>query len=184
MNLEHYTQIAGIKAYRKTRDYYKEIAFHDSAFLASLIQVGCNPDDKNHFKALWILELVAEEQIALLFPYLDSFCSPLSQFTLDPAVRPASKICLFLVSKKEVILSPFQEEKIIEGCLDFIIREAKVATVAYALRALFRLGKRYPWVHDELRLLLSRELENPSPGMKFVVKETLMHLKNANNGSS
>ena len=184
MNSEHYTQIAGIKAYRKTRDHYKEIAFHDREFLASLIHVGCNPNDKNHYKALWILELVAEEKITLLFPYLDTFCAQLSLFIVDPAVRPAAKICLFLVSKKNVGLSPFQEEKIIEGCLDFIIREAKVATVAYALRTLFRLGKKYPWVHDELRLILSRELDNPSPGMKFVVKETLMHLKNADNGSS
>lgn len=184
MNSEHYTQIAGIKAYRKTRDFYKEKAFLEPPFLESLVAIGCNPTDKNHYKALWILELVAEEQITLLFPYLDLFCSQLSLYHLDPAVRPAAKICLFLVSKKDVKLCPFQEEKIIEGCLDYIIREAKVATVAYALRALFRLGKKHPWVHDELRLILSRELDNPSPGMKFVVKETLMHLKNADNGSS
>ncbi|MFM2230464.1 MAG: hypothetical protein RL607_1722 [Bacteroidota bacterium] len=177
MNSEHYAQIAHIKAYRKTRDHYKELAFADAEFLSSLILVGCNPNDKNHYKALWILELVAEEQLGLLLPHLDIFCSHLNQFTLDPAVRPAAKICLFLVSKKDVVLSVFQEEKIMEGCLDFIIREAKVATVAYALRALFRLGQKYPWVHDELRILLSRELENPSPGMKFVVKETLLHLK-------
>ncbi|MCZ8144409.1 hypothetical protein [Flavobacterium sp.] len=176
MNSNDYAQIANIKAYRATRDFYKMRAFESSDFLALLVAVGCNPKDKNHYKALWILELVAEERIALLFPYLDEFCHTLSQFTLDPAVRPASKICLFLVAKKGVPLHPSHEEKIIEGCLDFILREAKVATIAYALRALFRLGEKHPWVHDELRLLLSREWNNPSPGMRFVLKETLQRL--------
>lgn len=178
MNSDDYSQIASIKAYRATRDFYKVRAFESPEFLALLVAVGCNPKDKHHYKALWILELVAEERIALLAPYLDDFCNALSQLTLDPAVRPASKICLFLATKKGVALQPFHEERIIEGCLDFILRDAKVATIAYALRALFRLGEKHPWVHDELRLLLSRELENPSPGMRFVVKETLQRLAN------
>lgn len=178
MNSDDYSQIASIKAYRATRDFYKMRAFESPEFLALLVAVGCNPKDKHHYKALWILELVAEERIALLAPYLDEFCNTLSQLTLDPAVRPASKICLFLVTQKEITLLPVHEEKIIEGCLDFILREAKVATIAYALRALFRLGKKYPWAHDELRLLLSREWENPSPAMRFVLKETLHRLAN------
>lgn len=178
MNDEHYAQITSIKAYRATRDYYKLRAFEDAEFLGSLVAIGCDLHDKFHYKALSILELVAEERIALILPYLDQFCSVLSKFTQDPAVRPASKICLFLATKKEVVLTPFQEAKIIEGCLDFIIRDAKVATVAYALRTLFRLGQKQDWVHDELRQLLSRELNNPSPGMKFVVKETLQRLGN------
>ena len=178
MNSDHYNQIAAIKAYRTTRDYYKLIAFEDCDFLTSLIAIGCNPQDKYHYKALWILELVAQERIALILPYLDQFCPALSQFTLDPAVRPASKIALFLASKKTVSLTLTHENQLIEGCLEYIIRDSKVATIAYALRTLILLGHKHPWVHDELRLLLSREIEKPSPGMRFVMKETLQRLEN------
>ena len=77
----------------------------------------------------------------LFLPYIDRFCEVLPNFKVDPALRPTSKICLFLSKSKKVTLTEFQEEKIIETCLDRLIDCDLAATAAYSMRALYNLGK-------------------------------------------
>jgi hypothetical protein len=45
------------------------------------------------------------------------------------------------------------------------------------MRALFELGKKHSWVNEELKILLSRDLHNQSPGYCFAVKDILKRLK-------
>jgi hypothetical protein len=45
------------------------------------------------------------------------------------------------------------------------------------MRALFELGKKYNWVNEELKMLISRDLRNQSPGYCFAVKDILKRLK-------
>jgi hypothetical protein len=177
MNTDYYQQIAKSTAHRKSRDDNKDFVFSNPTYLKDLIEIAFDTKDKNHHKACWILELVCEEQLALFDPYIDDFCATLKQFKSDSAIRSISKICLFLTKSKKIKLTEFQEEKMIETGLDWLIQTDKAANAAYTMRFLFNLGKKYSWVNDELRILLSREFDHQTPGYRFAVKDILKRLK-------
>lgn len=177
MNTNFYNQIALSSAHRKSRDDNKNFIFENPEFVADLTAIAFNTKDKNHHKACWILELICEERIALFLPFINDFCTTLSSFKSDPAIRSISKICMFLSKSKEISLTEVQEEKIIETGLDWLISKDKAATFAYSLRAVYQLGKKHQWINEELKLLLSRDLSNQTPAYRSAVKDILKRLK-------
>ena len=177
MNAEFYSQIAKSTAHRKSREDNKNFIFANPSYLDDLTEIAFNTKDKNHHKACWILELICEERIELFIPFIDKFCEALANFKINPALRPTSKICLFLNNSKNVSLTEFQEEKIIETCLDRLIDSDLAATAAYSMRALYQLGKKHDWVNEELKILLTRDFKNQTPGYCFAVKDILKRLK-------
>lgn len=177
MNLSFYNQIQKSTAHRKSRDENKNFIFTNPYYLSDLTEIAFKIKDKNHHKACWILELICEEKIELFLPFLDNFCAILSNYKSDSAIRSISKICLFLSKNKKINLTKFQEEKIIETCLDWLIDTKKVANAAYSMRTLFELGKKYSWVNEELNALLSRDCSFQSVGYQFAVKDILKRLK-------
>lgn len=177
MNTEFYSQIAKSTAHRKSRDDNKDFIFANPSYLDDLTEIAFNTKDKNHHKACWILELICEERIELFIPFIDDFCEALPNFKNNSALRPTSKMCMFLAQNKMVSLTEFQEEKIIETCLDRLIKSDLAATAAYSMRALYELGKKYDWVNEELKILLTRDFKNQTPGYCFAVKDILKRLK-------
>jgi hypothetical protein len=177
MNSEYYNQIAKSTAHRKSRDDNKYFIFANRSYLKDLTTIAFNTKDKNHHKACWILELICEEKMELFLPYIDRFCEVLPNFKVDPALRPTSKICLFLSKSKKVTLTEFQEEKIIETCLDRLIDCDLAATAAYSMRALYNLGKKHDWVNEELKVLLTRDISSQTPGYCAATKDILKRLK-------
>lgn len=177
MNAAYYHQIAKSTAHRKSRDDNKNFIFTHPEHLNDLTKIAFNTKDKNHHKACWILELICEERMELFVPFIEDFCMALPNFKMDSALRPTSKICLFLTQSKKVSLTKWQEEKIIETCLDRLIESDLAATAAYSMRALYHLGKKYDWVNNELKTILSRDFSNQTPGYRFAVKDILKRLK-------
>ena len=177
MNSEFYNQIAKSSAHRKSRDDHKDFIYANPNYLSDLTEIAFNTKDKNHHKACWILELICEERIELFIPFIDKFCEVLPNFKINPALRPTSKICMFLSKSKKVLLTEFQEEKIIETCLDRLIDCDLAATAAYSMRALYNLGKKYDWVNEELKVLLTRDLKTQTPGYCTATKDILKRLK-------
>jgi len=177
MNSDYYHQIAKSTAHRKSRDENKNFIFEHPEFLKGLVEIAFQTKDKNHHKACWILELVCEERMDLFYPYIDEYCNVLKDYKSDSAIRSVSKIGLFLVKNKKIQLTEIQEGKIIETFLDWLILSNKAANAAYSMRTLFILGKKHPWVKDELKLLLSRDCSHQTPGYKFAVKDILKRLK-------
>jgi hypothetical protein len=143
MNLVYYNQISKSSAHRKSRDDNKEFIYTNPEYLSDLTQIAFNTDDKNHHKACWILELICEEKMELFLPFLDKFCIALKNYKSDSAIRSVSKICLFLSYEKKIQLTEFQEEKIIESCLDWLIESDKAANACYAMRTLYNFGKKH-----------------------------------------
>lgn len=176
MNTEFYQVIDKGTAHRSSRDANKDFVLAHPEYLVDLFAIGCNPKDKNHYKALWVVELLSVKKPELLVPFIDQFCVALPLYSIERAIRPSAKICFQLVHSKKVMLTKSQEERLIEACLDWIVSNVKVAPAAFALRSLYLLGIKHPWVHDELRLLLSKTVEHPTPGYKVVVKELLKRL--------
>ncbi len=74
-------------------------------------------------------------------------------------------------------MTEFQEEKIIETCLNRLIDTNLNTTAAYSMHTLFKLGKKYDWVNDELKLILSRDLSNQTSGYQFAEKNILKRFK-------
>lgn len=177
MDAEFYNQIAKSSAHRKSRDDNKDFVLSNPSYLKDLTDIAFNTKDKNHHKACWILELICEERIEFFIPFIDKFCETLPDFKIDKALRPTSKICMFLCNSKKVSLTEFQEEKIIETCLDRLIDKDLAATAAYSMRALYELGKKYDWVNEELKIILSKDFRNQTPGYRFAVKDILKRLK-------
>ncbi len=177
MDAVFYNRISKSTAHRKCRDDNKQFIFENPEYLKDLTAIAFNTKDRNHHKACWILELIAEERMDLFIPYIDAYCSVLKNYKSDSAIRSMSKTGLFLVNHKDVKLTENQEEKIIETFLDWLIQSDKAANAAYTMRTLYSLGRKHNWVNDELKALLSRDCSQQTPGYKFAVKDILKRLK-------
>lgn len=177
MKSSFYTQIENSTAHRKSRDTNCELAMNSSENLRELFELAFNLKNKNHFKACWCLELVLENDITLLIPYLDVFCENISKYKHDSAKRPISKICLFISKSKLNDLTNEQEQKIIETCLDWLIQEEKVATKAYSMRTLFNFSKKHLWIKEELKIILDQDYSSHSAAYQAAARDLLKKLK-------
>jgi hypothetical protein len=176
MNSELYTNIANGYAHRISRDENAQLILINADLFPDLLELALNLDDKNHYKACWILELVLEKQINFVPDHLPVFSFSLSKFTNESALRSISKICLFLI--QHLILSNLQEDQITESRFEWLINgDRKVAKKAYAIRALFGLGKKNDWIHPELRRILSDDYHKHSAAYKAVAREILKKIK-------
>ena len=173
MNWEYYQQIAKSNALRKSRDKEKNFILSHLDRLPSLLEIAFNTKDTNHHKACWILELVCQEKLELLLPYLDAFCNNLPLFQNDSALRSISKICLFLTQNNGLTLTTFQQNKIIEACLDWLITENKVATKVYAMYTLANFSQNHFWLKETLHNLILKDFFHQSPAYKAATKAVL-----------
>lgn len=139
---------------------------------SDLLSIVFDVKNKLSIKAAWTLEIMCGSDLELLAPYLEEFTSQLKFLEFGSVVRPASKICGFLAkafqSKNENIikdaLTNEQIERIIESGFDWLISEHKVAIKAYSMEFLYIFGKKTDWVHDELKLILEKNLAYESCG--------------------
>jgi hypothetical protein len=180
MNQALYQSIAKSTAHRPSRDYHAALVFGNPALLSDLMDFALDVEDKNHHKACWILELVMEKNIEWLSPHLDRFCEALSKFTQDGAARSVSKICMFAATrhlKTNDLLSGQHLKKITEACFDWLIGDAKVATKAYAMRALLQTGKLQTWIYPELKIVLEMGYAQHSAAYQAASKEILKQIK-------
>ncbi|EIA10326.1 hypothetical protein [Flavobacterium frigoris] len=176
MNSEFYKNVVNSSAYRSSRDENAQLILTNSQLFPHLFAIAFNTGDKNHHKACWILELVLEKQPHLLSDYLDDFCENLSKFSNESALRPISKICMFL--SQHISLTPLQEEQITEKCFDWLIQEkCKVATKAYSIRTLYELGKKQDWIYPELKRILTDDYRKHTAAYKAVAREILKKIK-------
>jgi hypothetical protein len=172
MNSQLYKNIANSSAYRASREENAHLILTNPELFPDLLELSLKIEDKNHHKACWILELVLEDQLYLLSNYLDCFCQSLSKFNNNSALRSVSKICMF--ATKHLSLTETQEQKIIESCLDWLIREdVKVATKGYSIRTLFELGKKHHSIYPDLQHILSDDYMKYSAGYKAIAREIL-----------
>ena len=176
-----YHRIEQSTAGRIDREKNRNLALRDENFLQTVISVAFNPEDKNHHKACWILELVCEKKLKLFVPFIDTYCKVLPLLKNDSAIRPMSKIGLFLAKSSHrangINLTQLQETQIIEICFDWLIRDEKVATKVYAMKTLFIFGKKHDWIYPELRNIIQQDYANESPAYKSATKNILKKLK-------
>ena len=130
------------------------------------------------------MELVCEAKIEWLNGYLDVFCTTLSYFKNESAMRPMSKICLFAIEHREKhsdFLKISQVQQITESCFDWLINpKTKVATKAYSMRTLYLIGKKEDWIHPELTRILSEDAAKHTAAYKAAAKDILKKIEKFN----
>ena len=148
--------------------------------LADLNEIAFDTNHPLHIKAYWVLELVCEAKLKTFVPFLDVFCNQLKDVRDDSAIRPSTKICMFLAKsnhrKNGINLTQEQEHSIIENCLDRLIQDEKVGAKYYSIKALFILGKKYEWINEELKVILDQGYAEHSPAYKAAARSVLKKL--------
>lgn len=150
-----------------------------------LLEIAFDVSDPISFRACWVLEYTLKQHLSYLFPYIDLFTAQVHTVQLDSSIRPMAKICECLIisyfSKKKTdtqnILKEEHLEKITTTCFDWLIGDHKVAAKAYSMTSLFLLGKKYPWVHPELRMVLEQNYHQGSAAYKARARHTFEKLK-------
>ncbi|NMH29620.1 hypothetical protein G6047_16385 [Flavobacterium sp. SE-s28] len=180
MNLVY--EIEHSTAHRPIRDRIANSVLADEALFPQLFFCALDTKSDFHFKACWIMELVLNQKISLIEPYLDEFCQSLPYFENDSALRSISKICLFICERhfgknQTVFASKEQLQHISEACFDWLISDGKVAMKAYAMRALFLTGKDFDWIYPELGTILEKDFPHHSAAYKAAARELLKKLK-------
>jgi len=151
----------------------------------TIMEIAFKVDDPISCKACWILEFTAKEHLPYLFPYMDTFSDNISLVHLDPAVRPMAKICEYLTksyfqSRNSQTCEAINEkhlESITSACFDWLIGNHKVAAQAYSMTSLLLLGRKFDWIHPELRLILEQNYQHGSAAYKARARITLAKLK-------
>ena len=173
MNTIFLNRIAKSNASTENRNALRDFVLQNPDCLEDLIQMGTDLADKNHHKAVWIIEMLAEHQTELLAPFVSRICSVISDYKHESAIRGMSRVAYFLSTSKAIVLTESQKEKLIEVCLDWLIGDAKVAPKAYAMYALCHHAKTEDWLKDELRQIINKDFHAQSAGYKAAAREVL-----------
>jgi len=180
-----YTELNYVNHSREKRLHYANLVIDNPNLIPKLIEILFRVDDKISCRAAWVLEFMCGQNIFYLIPHLDVFTEKMHQVHLDPAVRPVAKICEYLAkayySKSrnavQLNLTKQHQERIIEVCFDYLIRDEKIAPKAYSMNTLYLFGTDYDWIHPELVIILERDFQMQSSGFKARAKHILTKIK-------
>jgi hypothetical protein len=170
-----------VNAARENRTKVSKLVIANPQLFPELLKLTFETDNKLSIKAAWVLEFVCKEKLPWLIPHLDFFCDNISKVQFDSVVRPVAKICELLAkaysSRKNLrYRSDIHErhiEKIIEAGFDWLIGPEKVAVKAYTMEILFLFGKNHDWVHEELKLIIEKNISQESAAYKARGKKIL-----------
>ena len=138
-----------------------------------LINMKSVDNENSNFSAR-ILELSCKENLDIIIPYLDQFCELLNTVKLNGVVRVCSKIgellmIEYFIKNNHKFINSLQNEhleKIIETGFIWMITDQQIAIQAYTMQTLFLLGIKYDWIHDELAIILEKNIPTGSTGYK------------------
>ena len=120
-----------------------------------------------------MLEKVFEIDILLSINYLETICNNIHLLNNDSAIRSISRFLMLLCRKKIQFLTLDQVSVIIETNFDWLIGTYRVAVKHHAIYTLYELGKKQPWVHNELKLILIQDASQHSIVYQVLAKKIL-----------
>lgn len=177
MNNTLYLRLEKSNASTENRNGLRDFILKNPSQLSDLIAFGTDLSNKNHHKAVWIIEMIAESKTEILLPYIDSICETLSKYKHESAIRGMSRTAYFLGTSEKITLTESQQEKLIEICLDWLIRDERVAPKVYAMKTLYHFGKKQDWITETLKEIIDRDYANQSAGYKAAAREVLGKIK-------
>ena len=180
MKSQMYRKIEESTCHVASRKMVSNFAMKDEKNLSEMIELAFYIKHELHVKAFWSLDLVCEKKLKQFVPYIEDISGVLPKIKDDSALRPATKIAFFLVKsnhrKNGISLTQEQEHNLIEALIDRLIQDEKVAAKVYAMKALFVLGKKYDWVHEELKTIIEQDYSNHSAAYQAATRNLLKKL--------
>ena len=113
MNITFYNQIAKSNASTACRNALKKSVLNHPDLLVDLVQIAVNTSDKNHHKAVWIVEMIAETDVLLLHPFIADLIESFPKYKHESAIRGMSRTAHFIGVSEALSLTNKQQEKII-----------------------------------------------------------------------
>ncbi len=182
--IEIYDLLNYVDASRRRRDAACSKVLENPGFLGPLLAIGYQDVHPISSRAFWVLEYVTKEHLFLLLPYLDAFTEKLGEIRLDASVRPAAKICESLLKayfattlnsvQKEITQQHL--EKMTICFFDWLIGDQKVAVKAYSMTGLLLLGRKFEWIHPELKQIVTENYAKGSAAYQARARMTLKEL--------
>ena len=175
MNLELLTRIEKSSAHTQNRQDNAAFILENINLLQELIVFSFKTENKLHVRGCYILDMVFEKQLDLVYPFAEFICENLKLLKNDSAIRCVSRFLVFLVqdNNQKNYLTKNQLEKITEASFDWLIEDYRVAVKHPAVNILIETGKKTTWIYPELRTILEKEIEFPSPSYRSIVKKFL-----------
>jgi len=170
-------ELDAMSALRTNRLRVANLVLQDKKSFKHLLDIVFDVNNKISIKAAWALEFVCKKEMQWLYRHLDYFTANIKNVHYGSVVRPMAKICELLVlqNNKTPILnfSLIHKERIAEVAFDWLISDHKVAIKAYSMTTLFFLGKEIDWIHEELKMIITANINGSSKGYeargKFVL---------------
>ncbi|APU08861.1 adenylosuccinate lyase [Cellulophaga lytica] len=166
---------------REKRQQIANVILQEQGLVPNLLDIVLTVNDPISCKAAWVLEFAFKENNSIIFPVIDKFLNGLKLLTIESSIRPCAKICEILMlqyfSKQKNQVQKNLKEKHLElittVCFDWLIGNHKVATQAYSMTSLYALGKKYAWIHPELRSILEKNYPYGTAAYKARARLTL-----------
>ena len=182
---ELYESLNYVNHSRQKRAEMSALVLSNPALVKPLLDIAFEVDDPISNRACWVMEFTAKENLDYIYPYLDIFTFNLGKIRFDSSVRPMAKICEFLVmayfsetsNNAKKAINENHLEAIVTACFDWLIGEQKVAAKAYSMTCLLLLGRKYDWIHPELKMILEQNYAQGSAAYKARARMTLAKLK-------
>ncbi|HNP32683.1 MAG TPA: hypothetical protein PKN96_05275 [Flavobacterium sp.] len=173
MDVTFFNRIAKSNASTNCRNGIRDFVLENPDSVKDLAEIAFDLTIKNHYKAVWVIEMLAETHPELLIPYIDQICNAAPQYKHESAIRGISRTILFLTTSKKNSLTEEQKEKFIEISLDRLIGNFNIAPKAFAMYALAHYAKQHEWIKEELRNIINKDFANQSAGYKAAAREVL-----------
>lgn len=178
---ELYESLNYVNHSREKRGEMAQLILKNPQLVSPLLDIAFMVKDPISSRACWVLEFTAKEKLSYLFDYLDLFTVKIKEVRLDSSVRPIAKICEYLIisyfseTKNETqnALCLIHMERIATACFDWLIGDHKVAAKAYSMTSLLLLGRKFDWIHPELKLVLEQNYASGSAAYKARARMTL-----------
>ena len=173
----------------KYRDILVNACLKNTSWALFLLTNMKSVDDENSNFSARILELSCKENIEIIIPYLDYFCELLNKVKLNGVIRVCSKICellmieYFIINNHKIMNSLQNEhlEKINEAGFIWMITDQQIAVQAYTMQTLYLLGTKYDWIHNDLSIIIERNIPTGSTGYKNRGRKVLKAIETRTN---
>ena len=182
---ELYESLDYVNHSREKRQQMATLILNNPHLVKPLMEIAFDVTNPISSKACWVLEFTTKNNFSHILPHIDLFTHNLVAVQLDSAVRPIAKICELLIiayfSKTKNSVQETLTEQHLEvmatACFDWLIGEHKVAAKAYSMTALLLLGRKFDWIHPELKMVLEQHYAGGSAAYKARARMTLAKLK-------
>ena len=179
------SQLNDMSSLRIDRERIADLFLKEKPTINQLLAIVFNVDNKVCIKAAWALEVVLERDVTRIYPHLNEFINQLNKVQYGSAVRGLSKISKFIIVQNKKGNIPFftneLKDKLAETAFDWMISDHKVAVKAYAMFTLYYLGKEIEWIHDELILIISNNMDSETAAYKSRGKITILAIEKFRN---